>query len=57
MLTVDELAALLRVEPKTIYRAVKLGEIPGARRLGRAIRIHRPTLLRWLEGNADKQPG
>ena len=31
VLTVDELAALLRVNRKTVYEALARGEIPGAR--------------------------
>jgi excisionase family DNA binding protein len=48
VLTVDELADLLRVERKTAYAAVAAGEIPGARRIGRTIRIHRDAVLTWL---------
>ena len=48
VLTVAELAALLRVGRKTAYALVNAGEIPGARRIGRAIRIHRRAVLRWL---------
>jgi excisionase family DNA binding protein len=48
VLTVDEAAGLLRVNRKTLYELIQRGELPGVRRLGRAIRIHRPTLIRWL---------
>jgi excisionase family DNA binding protein len=48
VLTVDEVAELLRVNRKTVYAAIKLGEIPGARRIGGAIRLHRTTVLTWL---------
>ena len=48
VLTVDELAALLRCNRKTVYAAINRGEIPGVRRLGGAIRIHRDTVLTWL---------
>ena len=47
MLTVDEVAALLRVDRKTVYEAVKLGQIPGAFRIGRCIRFRRDALLEW----------
>ena len=47
VLTVDEVAELLRVNRKTVYAAIKLGEIPGARRIGGAIRLHRTTVLTW----------
>ncbi|MCC7537483.1 MAG: helix-turn-helix domain-containing protein [Deltaproteobacteria bacterium] len=48
VLTVDEVAALLRLERKTVYAALRRGEIPGARRIGRAIRLSRSAVLRWL---------
>lgn len=48
VLTVDEAAALLRVNRKTLYEAIRSGAIPGVRRIGRAIRVHRETMLRWM---------
>lgn len=48
VLTVDEAAKLLRVDRKTVYTAVQRGKLPGARKLGRTIRVHRQTLLDWL---------
>lgn len=47
-LTVDELANLLRMDRKTVYAAIQRGEIPGVRRIGRALRISRDAVLRWL---------
>ena len=48
VLTVDEVAALLRVNRKTVYDAIKRGQIPGVRRIGGTIRVSRDALLRWL---------
>lgn len=48
VVTVDELAVLLRVDRKLIYAAVAASVLPGVRRFGRAIRIHRQTVLDWL---------
>lgn len=48
VLTVDELAALLRIERKTAYSAIARGDIPGARRIGGVIRISRAAVLEWL---------
>jgi len=45
ILTVDELAALLRVNRKTVYDALSRGEIPGARRIGGRYRILRDAVL------------
>jgi excisionase family DNA binding protein len=46
VITVDELAVLLRVERKTAYAAVMRGDVPGVRRLGRCIRISREAVMR-----------
>ena len=48
VLTVDEVAALLRVARKTVYAQIDRGEIPGTRRVGRAIRVSRDVVLEWL---------
>ena len=48
VLTVDELAALLRVNRKTVYDALARNEIPGARRIGASYRILRDAVLEWL---------
>jgi excisionase family DNA binding protein len=50
VLTVDELAALLRLDRKSIYEALARGQIPGARRIGRRYRIGRDAVLDWLRG-------
>jgi excisionase family DNA binding protein len=48
VLTVEELAAYLRVNHKTVREAIARGEIPGVCRLGNTIRIHTATVLAWL---------
>jgi excisionase family DNA binding protein len=48
ILTVPELAALLRVSLPTAYSAVKRGEVPGVVRVGRTVRISRQAVLSWL---------
>jgi excisionase family DNA binding protein len=48
ILTVDELAALLRLNRKTVYEALSRGEIPGARRVGSSYRILRAAVIEWL---------
>ena len=57
ILTVDELATLLRVNRKTAYDAIAEGRIPGARRVGRVIRVSRDTVLQWIHGQMrDPRP-
>jgi excisionase family DNA binding protein len=53
---VPDLAALLGVERKTVYQLIQLGYIPGVRRLGRTIRIHRDTVLSWLRNGQGSVP-
>lgn len=48
VLTVDEAAELLRVDRKTVYRAIDAGDLP-VLRLGRTIRISKQTLVNALE--------
>lgn len=55
VLTVDETAELLSVDRKTLYAAIKRNEIPGVRRIGRSIRIHRETFLEWFSSNSIPQ--
>lgn len=49
MMTVPEVIELLRISRGSVYQGLKTGEIPGARTVGRTIRVHRPTLEKWLE--------
>lgn len=48
LLTVDEAAQMLRVNRKTLYEAIRLNEIPGVVRIGKAIRIGRMALHTWI---------
>lgn len=60
VLTVDELADLLRVERKSAYAAIARGEIPGVRRIGRTLRVSRAAVLRWLlegQGRVSRSRG
>lgn len=47
VLTADEVAAMLRVNRKTIYEAAQRGDIPH-RRLGRRLVFERGAVLAWL---------
>lgn len=52
LLTVAEVAGLLRIRPNSLYLLIAEGtQPPGLRRVGkRAIRWHRATLVQWLDG-------
>jgi len=59
VLTVPELAALLRLKPKSVYALLSRDRdaIPGCRKVGGAWRAHRGTVLAWLAGQtSDARP-
>ena len=49
IMTVSEVAEYLRLNPQTVYRKAKAGELPVVR-IGRAIRFRRSELESWLKG-------
>ena len=50
VMTVEELAARLRIGRRQTYEIVRTGQVPGVLRLGaRTIRISRVAVDRWLE--------
>jgi excisionase family DNA binding protein len=51
VLSADEVAALLRVDRKTVYDGAGRGEIP-CRRLGKRILFSRQFIMLWLERKA-----
>ena len=55
VMTADEVAAFLRVNPKTVYAAVAAGQLPG-RRVGKRIVFWRDALLDWLRSNERVLP-
>ena len=54
ILTIEELSAYLRLNHKTVRDAIARGDIPGVRRIGGAIRIHRDTVLGWLSSGQGR---
>ncbi len=48
MLTVNQVAELLQVEPRTIRRNIEFGGVP-ARKIGRVWRIPKSFVLSYLE--------
>jgi excisionase family DNA binding protein len=57
ILTVDEAANLLKIPRSSVYKLAQQGKIPG-QKVGRHWRFYRPTLLRWIAGQArfDNNP-
>lgn len=52
--TVDELASLLRVSPKTVYRYVENHQVPYVR-VVRGILFYRDTIHYWLKHQSTNQ--
>ena len=50
VLTVEEVARLLRVNAKTVREHFNAGLLPGQRIGQKIIRFHRDTVLEWLRG-------
>jgi len=48
LLTVTEVAELLRVSRKAVYDMLRHRSLPGARKLGGTWRVHRDTLLEHI---------
>ncbi len=44
-----EAAELMSISREKAYLMIRSGEMPGIVRIGRSVRVHRPTLVRWLE--------
>jgi excisionase family DNA binding protein len=56
IITVDELATLLRLDRKTVYDAIARGEIPGVRRIRRTLRVYRDAVLEWIAQGQGRVP-
>lgn len=54
LLTVEEVARLLRIGRDLAYQLAREGKIP-VLRLGRRMVIPRQILMRWIEAEADPQ--
>ena len=52
LLTVTEVAALLRTSPKAIQSAVQRGKLPGVVRVGRRILFRRDVFAALVSGEA-----
>ena len=50
MLTIEDLAAYLKLKPQTIYKWAQTGKIPGAK-FGKEWRFRRSTIEQWIDDN------
>ena len=53
MLSVADLAIILGISVRSVYRALDRGEIP-ARRVGDRWLISKPRIVQWLNGDNDE---
>ena len=56
VMTVSEVAEYLRVNPQTVYRKAKAGELPAVR-IGRAIRFRKAELEEWMKMTVHPSTG
>jgi len=49
LLNVNEVADILGISPRTVYRLADQEQMPRPVRLGALVRWHRPTLHEWLD--------
>jgi excisionase family DNA binding protein len=56
LLTVDEVASILRTTRKGIYAMVERGLLPGVTRIGRRVLVRRDDLLEWLRQKRAPSP-
>lgn len=53
LLRAEEVAKLLGISRSKAYSGLNSGLIPGRIKIDRALRCHRPTLLKWLADEAS----
>ena len=56
LLTVEEVAVILRTSRKAVYALIERGQLPGIRRIGRRVLIRRSDLYDWLDHNCTPSP-
>ena len=54
--SVDELAAELQLNRKTLYNAIRQRQVPGVRAVGNRIIVHRPTVVDWFRNGRGAVP-
>lgn len=56
LLTVDELAKLLRIPKRTIYKFAHEGHIPGGFRVGKHWRFRESEIENWIRSSKYSKP-
>ncbi len=56
VMTIDDLAAYLKLSKSTLYKLCQEGKVPGAK-IGRHWRFHRSTIEAWMSGRDTETAG
>jgi len=56
LLTVDDVAAVLRLSPRSVRRMIEDGRLPVIR-LGRAVRVHPSALSALVDNSSQEKTG
>lgn len=54
LITVEEMAELLRTTPAGVYGRAARGKIPGKRKSGKSMLFYKPAIVAWLEKEPAK---
>ena len=57
LLTIRELAKVLKLSPRSIWRLVKNQELPAPVRIGGSIRWRADAITRWIDAGCQKSGG
>jgi excisionase family DNA binding protein len=57
LLTIEEVAAVLRTSRKGVYAMAERKQLPGVTRIGRRLLVRRDDLLSWLDERRAASPG
>jgi len=52
VLTVDEVAQIMRIHRETVYAMARRGEIP-CKKVGGSLRFSRDRIFKWLNGDEE----
>ena len=55
LLTVLEVAVILRTSRKAVYALIERGYLPGICRIGRRVLVRRDSLYDWLDHNTARR--
>ena len=56
IMTIEQLAAYLKISQSTLYKLLQDGKLPG-QKVGKRWRFHKEAIDRWLGERAEKEKG